>query len=119
LGKRKVASLIFEDIDALHRRLTKTSGPYRANRVVAVISKMCSLAAQWKWTTNNPAKGIERNDEPKHVRYLTADEIARLSTALAGHDDRDAADIFRLLLLTGARRGEVLSMRWRDLDFGT
>ena len=38
--------------------------------------------------------------------------------ALAEHPDRQAADIVRLLLLTGARRGEVLAARWADVDLG-
>jgi integrase len=116
LGRHKVASLTFSDVDKLHRALTKHSGPYRANRTIAVFSKACSLAVQWKWRADNPCKGIERNDEAKRVRYLTGAELARLSKALAEHDDRDAADIFRFLLLTGARRGEVLAARWRDID---
>jgi integrase len=118
LGKRKVASLTFSDVDALHRSLTKHSGPYRANRTIAVLSKACSLAVQWKWRTDNPCKGIERNDEVQRKRYLTSAELKRLSEALAQHDDRDASDIFRFLLLTGARRGEVLAMRWVDVEGG-
>ena len=108
LGKRKVAALTFADIDALHRTITKRAGPYRANRVIALVSKLCSLAVQWQWRADNPCRGIERHDEAKRKRYLTAAELERFSEALASHDDRDAADIFRLLLLTGARRGEVL-----------
>ena len=45
--------------------------------------------------------------------------MARLVTALAGHTDTQAADIIRLLMLTGARRGEVLSARWDQFDFDT
>ena len=116
LGKRKVASLAFEDIDRLHRDVAKNNGPYRANRTIAVFSKMCSLAMQWRWLPTNPCRGIERADEQKRKRYLNAAELERLSKALTEHDDRDAADIFRLLLLTGARRGEVLAMRWDDYD---
>jgi integrase len=116
LGKRKVASLTFEDIDKLHRLLTKT--PYRANRVVSLVSTMCSLAIKWKWIATNPCHGVERNHEAKRVRYLTADERTRLVKALTEHDDQDAADVFRLLLLTGARRNEVLAMRWSDIDLG-
>jgi integrase len=116
IGKRKVASLSFSDVDKLHRDLTRSSGPYLANRVIAVLSKACSLAVKWKWLANNPCRGVERNDEAKRRRYLTADELQRLSKALADHDDRDAADIFRLLLLTGARKGEVLAARWADID---
>jgi integrase len=116
IGKRKVASLSFRDVDELHRDLTKRSGPYLANRVIAVLSKACSLAVRWQLLANNPCRGVERNDEAKRKRYATGAELERLSRALTAHDDRDAADIFRLLLLTGARKGEVLAARWRDLD---
>jgi integrase len=116
LGKRKVAGLVFADIDELHRAVTKASGPYRANRVIAVLSKLCALAVQWHWRADNPCRGIERHVEDPRKRYLTGDELERLSKALAEHDDKDAADIFRLLLLTGARRGEVLAARWADFD---
>jgi integrase len=116
LGQRKVASLEFADIDKLHRQVTKERGAYQANRSLAVLSKMCSLAERWQWRTGNPCKGVPRNDEAKRKRYLSDVELARLTKALAEHDDRDAADIFRLLLLTGARRGEVLAARWADFD---
>jgi integrase len=116
LGKRKVSTLAYADIDALHRQITKRSGPYRANRVIALVSKLCSLAVQWRWRADNPCKGIERNDEAKRKRYLIGAELERLSAALADHDDRDAADIFRLLLLTGARRAEIQAARWADVD---
>jgi integrase len=116
LGRHKVAALRFADIDSLHRHLTQHSGAHRANRTVALISKACSLAVKWQWRTDNPCRGVERNQEHKRKRYLTPDELARLSKALAAHDDRDAADAIRLLLLTGARRGEVLSARWADFD---
>ena len=118
LGKRKVASLTFEDADALHRLVTK-SGPYLANRTLAVFSKMCSLAVQWRWRADNPCRHVARNDEAKRTRYLSAAELERFLKALAEHGDRDAADIFRMLLLTGARRGEVLAARWRDIDLET
>jgi len=116
LGKRKIGTLSFTDVDGVHRQITKDNGPYQANRVLALMSRLCSLAIQWGWRTDNPCKAIERNDEAKRKRYLTRDEIERLSAALADHDDKDAADIFQLLLLTGARRGEVQSMRWVDID---
>ena len=77
---------------------------------------MFSLAARWGMRDDNPCKGVERNVEHHRRRYLVGDELARLIKALAEHDDRQAADIIRLLLLTGARRGEVLAMRWADVD---
>jgi integrase len=114
----KVADVRFEDIDALHRKLTKADSPYMANRCVAVLSKMFALAVRWRMRVDNPCKGVEKNYESKRKRYLTADELARLSAALAAYSDPQIANIFRLLLLTGARRGEVLAAEWGALDLG-
>jgi integrase len=111
----KVADVTYSDVDALHRKVSKHA-PYRANRMLSVLSKMLGLAIKWGYRADNPAKGIERNQEVKRHRYLSGDELGRLSKALADHADKEAAHIIRLLLLTGARRGEVLGMRWDQLD---
>ncbi|HVB15524.1 MAG TPA: Arm DNA-binding domain-containing protein, partial [Stellaceae bacterium] len=47
LGRRKVADVRLADIERLHRKITKAGTPYRANRVVSVLSKMLSLALRW------------------------------------------------------------------------
>jgi integrase len=112
----KVAEIRFEAVDALHRKITKAGSSYAANRTIAVLSKMFGLAQRWGMCETNPVKGIERNTEYGRRRYLSGDELVRLTTALAKHPDKQAADIVRLLLLTGARRGEVLGMRWADVD---
>ena len=117
LGAKKVADIEFADIDRLHRRITKRGSPYEANRARAVLSKMFNLALKWKMRADNPVRGVERNDEEKRARYLEPQkELPRLAKALAEHEDKQAADIIRLLLLTGARRGEVQAMRWDQLD---
>jgi integrase len=115
LRRLKVADVTFTDIDRVHREITKRA-PIRANRCAALLSKMFSLAIRWGWRADNPAKGIERNPENKRERFLAGDEVVRLTAALAEHRDPQAANIIRMLLLTGARRGEVLAMRWADLD---
>ncbi|THD58770.1 MAG: DUF4102 domain-containing protein [Bradyrhizobium sp.] len=111
----KVSDIKFADIDKLHGNVTKKSGPYNANRCVGVLSKMFSLAIKWEWRTTNPCRGIERNPEPPRKRYLSGEELMRLTMELT-KQERQFADIIRLLLLTGARRGEVLGMRWSALD---
>jgi integrase len=112
----KVADVVYADVDALHRKITKSGAKYAANRSVAILSKMFSLAVRWGMREDNPCKGVERNTEHHRQRYLIDDELSRLVAALAGHPDRQAADAVRLLLLTGARRGEVLGARWADID---
>jgi integrase len=121
LKHKKVADVTFSDVDALHRKLTVGGTPYRANRMVALLSKMFALAEKWAWIPkgSNPVKGIERNQEIKRHRYLSVDELERLIAALAEYPDQQAANMFRLLLLTGARSGEVRAARWEDFDLTT
>jgi integrase len=115
LGRHKVKGVTFTDVDRLHRRIS-TAAPYQANRCLSVCSKMFALAVRWRMRADNPCKDIARNKEHGRVRYLTEDELDRLLAALNGYRDQRIAAIFRLLLLTGSRRGEVLSMRWEDLN---
>jgi integrase len=116
-GRHKVKSVTFTDIDRLHRRISETA-PYQANRCLALLSVMFALAVRWHMRADNPCVGVARNREHSRERYLTGDELARLLAALDGYRDQHTAAIFKLLLLTGARRGEVLSMQWQDVDLG-
>jgi integrase len=115
IGGLKVAAVSYADIDSLHRRITARA-PTHANRVVALLSRMFSLAIRWEMRADNPCRGVERNQENRRQRYLSGAELARLSEALTGFRDQGAANAVRLLLLTGARRGEVLAARWSDID---
>jgi integrase len=114
----KVADVRFEDVDALHRKITAAGSPYQANRTIALLSKMFNLAQRWRWRATNPCKGIEKNTEYHRRRYLSGDELTLLTKALAKHGDQQVANAIRVMLLTGARRGEVLGMRWSNVDLG-
>lgn len=115
LGKTRVADVRHSDIERLHARVAKKA-PYRANRAVAVLSKMFNLSVKWEMRTDNPCRGIERAPEEKRERFLSPAEIERLAGVLATYKERGTANAIRLLLLTGARRGEVLAARWDEFD---
>ena len=116
LGRHKVEALSYADVGRLHRKISEQS-PISANRVLGLLSRMMTLATRWGMRVGaNPCKGIERNPEHKRRRYLSSAELARLSAALEAHANRDAVDAIRLLLLTGARKGELLAARWADID---
>ena len=115
-GRSKVAAVTHADVDAWHHKLGRRA-PTQANRTIAVLSRMFSLAIRWGWRPDNPCRGTERNEERKRRRYLTGAELERLSVALDKLDDKGAANAVRLLLLSGARRGELLAARWDDIDF--
>ena len=90
IGKRKVAGIEYNDIDKLHRSLKET--PYRANRCMALLSKMFNLAKRWHLRSDNPCQGIEKFPEYKRERYLTSDERARLLIAMQEHADKNATN---------------------------
>lgn len=116
----KVADVAFDDINKLHSKVSKTA-PYMANRMLAILSKMFALAILWQMRSDNPCIGIERNNEIRRQRYLSGDEMAALTAALAAHEDQhpQTVNIIRVLLFTGARSSEVFSMRWDNLDLKT
>jgi integrase len=118
LGRKLVAALDHKDVEELHADISKRGHRHRANRVVAVLSRMMTLAIKWRLRPDNPCKGLERNPETKRKRYLTPDELGRLTRALAEYPDQHMANVFRLLLLTGARKSEILGARWEQFDLG-
>jgi integrase len=107
LGHLRVTAVTHEDIDGLHRRIS-TLAPSSANRTVTLLVRLFNLAIKWLWLAINPARSIERNTEEPRTRHLSSDELSRLIDALNSYRDAQAANIIRLLLLTGARCGEVL-----------
>lgn len=114
LGSKKVAAVVSRDIHLLHVSMKNT--PYQANRMLALLSKMLSLAVKWGWRSDNPVKGIERFQEKRRERWLSDDELRRLLAVLADHQNQRAANAVRFQLLTGARLGEALKARWSDID---
>src|SRR3990167_1063868 len=114
LGSLKVAHVSSRDIESLHLRLKNT--PYQANRVVALLSKMFSLAVSWGWRADNPAQGIEKYQEEKRDRWLNDEELQRLWSVLDKYSENLTAYVFKFLLLTGARKGEALQATWDQFD---
>ena len=87
-----------------------------ANRSLALLSKMMTLAIAWDLRPDNPCKRVERYPENRMERFLTAAEVVRLRASLDVEEDQVGASAIRFLLLTGARRGEVLKATWSQFD---
>ena len=104
-------------VEALHRNIGKEM-PVQANRVLALLSVMLSKAIIWGYLkTENPCKGIMKFREVSRDRFLSGEELARFFEALDLTENPAFKDFILLSLFTGARKSNVLSMRWRDIDF--
>jgi len=120
LGERRVMAITRANTASLHHGLRAT--PYQANRVLAVLSKLFSWAEKrgYREGGSNPCQHVEKYPERKRERFLAEDELAALGEALAQAEHEGVnpyvVAAIRLLLLTGARLNEILSLRWQDVD---
>jgi integrase len=121
IGSKKVKTLEVADVRALHHKLRKL--PRSANMVLNILSRMLGLAEQWGYRAqnSNPCPMVERFHESKRVCRLEDEELEALGRAMAEEEANPATGplpmaMIRLLLFTGARRGEVLSLRLDELD---
>jgi integrase len=116
LAKRFVADVDRADVEALHRKVTHHGTPVRANRVVALVSRLFRTAVDLQWRTDNPASRVERNhEEPRYVA-LSSEELERLLAGIPQCKNKQSARAIELILLTGSRRNEVLRMEWSAVD---
>ena len=67
-------------------------------------------------SSTGQSKGIPRYPEDRRETWLTAEQVEDLLTALDNYSDQSAANAIRLLIVTGAREGEVLSATWDQFD---
>jgi len=121
LWKRKeVLAITSEDVAALHHKITKDGAGYEANRVITLIHTLFDKAKEWGYLGNgadNPARGIKLNTEKRRDRWITPAELPRLAQAIDEEENLYAAKALWVYLLTGMRKGEVLNLRWTDIDF--
>lgn len=130
LGRHtKVTDIHDGDIRKMHRTISESKGRFgprrsRANRVLAVCSKMFSLSLRSKagedrpWrdqAMGNPCRGVERNHEDPRERFFSQSELAAIGDALAEYPGV-AADCVRLIMLTGCRPSEAMQAQWSEFD---
>jgi integrase len=101
-------------------RHIETHKPGSVNRVIILMRYIYNLALRWETQglSKNPIDGIQLFEENnKKERYLTANEVNALITAIQDSDNKMLKYIIPMLLLTGARKQEVLKARWEDFNF--
>jgi integrase len=122
LGTEKVATVTRAQISELHHSLQ--AKPYAANRTLALLGKMFSLAEKWglRPDNSNPCRHIEKFKETKRRRFMSIEELSRLGAVLAAAEKDEsepatAIAALRLLIFSGARRDEVLTLKWSYVNW--
>ncbi len=122
LGRLAVPEITRADVAKFHHDLRHI--PYQANRCIEVVSKMFVLAEMWglRPDGSNPRKHIRKYPEEKRERFLSAAELRRIGEVLREMESErielsSAILAARLLILTGCRLGEIMTLKWDYIDF--
>lgn len=96
-------------------------GPAIAGRCVALSGGIFGYAVRKQWLDESPVTGVEIMRPEERSNYLKGDELGRLGEALRNMEaekfNSKAIAAVRLLIFTGARRGEIIGLKWNDVDF--
>jgi len=121
LGRLAVPEITRADVAKFHHDLRHI--PYQANRCLEVVSKMFVLAEMWglRPDGSNPRKHIRKYPEEKRERFLSAAELRRIGEVLREMESErvelsSAILAVRLLILTGCRLNEIMSLQWSFVD---
>ncbi len=121
IGRHKVIDVTRADVTKLIQGMSDT--PIRANRTLAMLSKVFNLAERWGFRPDgtNPCRHVERYREKKRERFLSVAELAELGKVLRSVEAEavewpTVVPFLRMLLLTGCRRDEIRMLRWENVD---
>ena len=121
LGNLRIGAVRRRHVAALHQRLAAT--PVQANNVIITLSQIYAKAQDWGIIAEgtNPCRHVALYRQRRRERFLTETEFRRLGRVLDeapanGGATPEAIAAIRLLILTGCRRGEILGLRWEDVN---
>lgn len=128
-GRAELASapaLVFMGLDHAGAKIFKTKGKAQPKSTATLNRYIVALAAVFTWAIEqrltpkgwvHPCRGIKRLAESDgRVRFLDEGERARLFAACQASKYPRLYPLTLMAMLTGARKGELLALRWRDLD---
>ncbi len=117
-SKRKLSDITAEEVRTLHNRLKEGGGIHTSNRVFELLRAIFNKMEEWdKFKGKSPCKGISKFKEQSRERFITSEELPRIFDALINTQNETFVEFVLLSLFTGARRENVLSMRWQDFNF--
>lgn len=119
LFRRKISSITNNEVRLLHERVKNDNGLYQANRILERIRAMYNKAIEWGYDGKNPTLNIKKFKETSRDRFIQPDELPRFFEALQAELNSTAKDYFYIALYTGARKSNLLAMRWDQINLTT
>ena len=121
LGRRRARDITQDDIERFMNAVAKRHGKGAASRTVGMLGGIFSFAVRKKLCTQNPVHGVARFPDRKVERFLSPAELARLGETLAAAEQGGvnpyAVAAIRMLMFTGCRKAEILTLRWDHIDW--
>lgn len=115
---QKASEITTEMIDDLHTKIKNEGYITKANKTLQIIKTVYNFAIKTNYYTGkNPAIGIQMFRETSRTRIIQESEFELFFKSMQMEHSRDVKDFFMIALLTGVRKGNILEMKWRDIDF--
>lgn len=116
-ASKRLSEISSKDVLGLRNDICVNKGRYAANSAIRLLTVIFKLAVRYTgFNSISPTTGIAKYREEKRVRRLEKDDIVSLLASIEAEPDETMRDIFLILFFTGARKGNVLSMSWENID---
>ncbi len=121
LDKRRARDIAQDDVQRFMTSVAKRSGKGAASRTVGMLGGIFSFALRKRLCSKNPVRGVERFPDHKVERFLSPAELGRVGETLAAAEQGGvnpyAVAAIRMLMFTGCRKAEVLTLLWDHIDW--
>ena len=114
---KKISTITNQEVRNLHEKVRSENGLYQANRILERIRAIYNKAIEWGYKNENPTNGIKKFKEQSRDRFIQPDELPKFFESLDQEENHLSRDYIYISLYTGARKSNVLAMRWEEINF--